>query len=60
MQDEGRKSLDRWIVTFLEPPPVVDPELMRRLLAEHDGTTENAMTDKTFRAAHKPDDLRKS
>lgn len=50
MHDEDRKLLDRWILTFLEPPPVVDPELMRRLLAEHDAKTEDAMTEKTFKA----------
>ena len=54
MTNEERELLDRWILTFLEPPPVVDPELMRRLLAEHDATqAERPMTDKTFKAGDK-------
>jgi hypothetical protein len=35
MTNEERELLDRWILAFLEAPPIVDPELMRRLLAEH-------------------------
>ena len=54
MTNEERELLDQWILTFLEAPPVVDPELMRRLLAEHDATqAERAMTDKTFKAGDK-------
>lgn len=34
MTDEERELVDRWILAFCEPPPVVDAELMRRLLAE--------------------------
>lgn len=53
MTNEERELLDRWILTFLEPPPVVDPELMRRLLAEHARQAEHPMTDKTFKAGDK-------
>lgn len=34
MTDEERDLVERWILAFCEPPPVVDAELMRRLLAE--------------------------
>jgi hypothetical protein len=34
MTNEERELVDRWILAFCEPPPVVDAELMRRLLAE--------------------------
>lgn len=53
MTNEERELLDQWILTFLEAPAVVDPELMRRLLAEHDATQERAMTDKTLKAGDK-------
>lgn len=32
--------LERWILAFCEPPPVLDPELMIRLLAEHETKRE--------------------
>ncbi len=54
MKNENSELLDRWIVAFLEPPAVVDPELMRRLLAEHAARhAEHPMTDKTFKAGDK-------
>lgn len=34
MTEEERDLVERWILAFCEPPPVVDAELMRRLLAE--------------------------
>lgn len=34
MTNEERELVDRWILAFSEPPPVVDAELMLRLLAE--------------------------
>ncbi|WGM46685.1 hypothetical protein KOAAANKH_01558 [Brevundimonas sp. NIBR10] len=36
MDDETRRLVDRWIITFLEPPAFVDAELMARVLAEED------------------------
>jgi len=28
--------IERWILAFCEPPPLVDAELMRRVLADHE------------------------
>jgi hypothetical protein len=36
MTEEERQLVDQWIVTFCEAPPVVDAELMRRLIAEQE------------------------
>ena len=36
MDDETSRLVDRWIITFLEPPAFVDAELMARVLAEED------------------------
>lgn len=36
MDDETRRLLDRWIIAFLDPPAVLDADLMRLILAEHD------------------------
>ena len=36
MRDETQRLIDRWIMTFLEPPPLADPELLALVLAEHD------------------------
>ena len=35
MEDELNGLTERWIATFCEAPPLLDAELMRRLLAEH-------------------------
>lgn len=37
MSEEIERLVERWILTFCEPPPLVDPELMRLVLAEHEG-----------------------
>lgn len=51
MTDDERALLDRWILTFCEPPPVLDAELMRRLIAEEQARQKvRAMTDKAFKA----------
>ena len=44
MNEETSRLVDRWIITFLEAPPFADPELLSRLLAEHeaDQTREHA------------------
>ncbi len=35
MTDEERSLMEQWILRFCEPPPVIDAELMRRVIAEH-------------------------
>ena len=42
MSHDADDLLDRWILTFCEPPPLIDPELMRALLAEHEAKREDA------------------
>jgi hypothetical protein len=37
MNEEIERLVERWILAFCEPPPLVDPELMRLVLAEHEG-----------------------
>lgn len=34
MDAETERLMERWITTFCETPPVLDAELMRRVLAE--------------------------
>lgn len=41
MNDDVQALIDRWIVTFYEAPVLIDPELMRRLLAEKDDADRN-------------------
>jgi hypothetical protein len=36
MSQEAERLIDQWILKFLEPPPLVDVELMRLVLAEHE------------------------
>ena len=36
MDDDTRKLIDRWILAFCEPPPLIDAELMRRVLADYE------------------------
>lgn len=38
MRDETQRLVERWIMTFLEPPPLADPELLALVLAEHEAT----------------------
>ena len=35
MDHDADDLLQRWILAFCEPPPLIDAELMTRLLAEH-------------------------
>jgi hypothetical protein len=42
MTEEERQLVDQWIVTFCEAPPVVDAELMRRLIAEQETMQQEA------------------
>jgi len=35
VSEEVERSIERWILAFCEPPPLIDAELMARLLAEH-------------------------
>ena len=42
MTDDERELIDRWILAFCNPPPLVDMELMRRLLAERPQPEEAA------------------
>ena len=44
MTEEERQLVDRWIVTFCEAPPVIDAELMRRLIAEQEATQQEAQS----------------
>ncbi|MEE2848759.1 MAG: hypothetical protein VX561_02695, partial [Pseudomonadota bacterium] len=44
MTEEERQLVDRWIVTFCEAPPVIDAELMRRLIAEQEATQKEAQS----------------
>ncbi len=36
MDNETNRLIERWILAFCEPPPLIDAELMRRVLAEHE------------------------
>ena len=36
MDPDAKRLMERWIIAFCEPPPLVDVELMRRVLAEHE------------------------
>jgi hypothetical protein len=47
MTEEERQLVDRWIVTFCEAPPVIDAELMRRLIAEQETTQQEAKPCRT-------------
>ena len=40
MTKDECELIDRWIVTFCEVPPVIDAELMRRLIAEQEATQQ--------------------
>lgn len=51
MTDEERALVEQWILIFCEAPPVIDVELMRRLIAEHQAKPQGA------RAAHKLSEL---
>ena len=37
---ETDKLIERWILAFCEPPPLVDRELMTRLLTEFETASE--------------------
>ncbi|WP_291535519.1 DUF2945 domain-containing protein [Brevundimonas sp.] len=50
MTDEERALVERWILAFCEAPPVVDAELMRRLIAEHESLEGTEMAEKRFKA----------
>lgn len=36
MDQETTALVQRWMLTFLEAPPLIDVELMRTVLAEHE------------------------
>lgn len=36
MDSETDELIARWILAFCEPPPPVDADLMRQVLAEHE------------------------
>lgn len=38
LDDDTKRLLDRWIIAFLDPPSVLDPDLMRLILEEHEAT----------------------
>jgi hypothetical protein len=51
MTNEERELIEQWIIAFCEPPPIIDAELMRRLLAEQQPSARDpTMTDRTFQA----------
>ena len=39
---DAERLLERWILTFCEPPPLIDVELMTQVLAEHTAKCEDA------------------
>lgn len=42
MNDDTAGLVDQWILTFLETPALGDPDLLKKLLVEHQATlTEN-------------------
>lgn len=40
MDQETTALVERWILTFLEAPPLIDVELMRTVLAEHQSSAK--------------------
>ncbi|MFN3352907.1 MAG: hypothetical protein ACK4Z5_04795 [Brevundimonas sp.] len=36
MDDDTRALAERWLLTFCEAPPLLDAELMRAVLADHE------------------------
>lgn len=40
VSQEAERLTEQWILTFLEAPPLVDVELMRMVLAEHEARAE--------------------
>ncbi len=44
MDPDTKRLLDRWIQTFLEPPPLLDAALMRRVLDDHERRQKIAQT----------------
>ncbi|GAA0868076.1 hypothetical protein GCM10009116_03400 [Brevundimonas basaltis] len=44
MDKETAALVQRWIIAFCEAPVLVDPVLMRRMLADVEETTEQAET----------------
>jgi len=36
MNEETSRLVDRWIIAFLEVPPLLDADLLSRLLDEHE------------------------
>ncbi len=39
MDIETDGLIERWILAFCEPPALIDAELMRRVLADHEART---------------------
>ena len=46
MDQETAALVQRWILTFLEQPPLIDAELMKTVLAEHDTLTRSNRHDR--------------
>lgn len=44
MDDETERLIQRWIIRFCEMPALVDPELMRAVLADLEKTPEETPT----------------
>ena len=44
MDVETEKLIQRWIIAFCEAPVLVDPELMRIVLADEEARREEPMT----------------
>lgn len=55
MDTETEALIQRWIIAFCEIPALVDPELMRRVLADLEAERQEPsdMTQKTFKAGDK-------
>ncbi|MDZ4363139.1 hypothetical protein [Brevundimonas sp.] len=53
MDDETKDLVDRWIRTFCEAPVLIDPELMRRVLADWEDKLERSNHDRKIPQARR-------
>jgi hypothetical protein len=40
LDEETEALVERWILAFCEAPPLVDVELMERILSEHEASSQ--------------------
>ncbi|MDI1325669.1 MAG: hypothetical protein PSV23_02610 [Brevundimonas sp.] len=43
MDTETGALVQRWIIAFCEPPVLIDADLMRRMLSDHDARSPTAV-----------------